>query len=79
MTTTIIDTIRHKQIFGSLPAVARTYVVTFRSHNDDRPSKFIVVATDRERAKGLGAWRGGLSVTVRQIHLKSHRPPLYVT
>jgi len=26
------------------PAVAKTYVVTLRSHNGDRPSKFIVVA-----------------------------------
>ena len=37
------------------PAVAKTYVVTFRSHNDDRPSKFIVVANDRKAAIKM-AW-----------------------
>ena len=39
------------------PAVAKTYVVTFRSHND-RPSKFIVVANDRKRAINM-AWKYG--------------------
>jgi hypothetical protein len=32
------------------PAVAKTYVVTFRSHNDDRPSKFIVLANSMKSA-----------------------------
>ena len=40
------------------PAVAKTYVVTFRSHNDDRPSKFIVVANDRKHAINM-AWEHG--------------------
>src|SRR5215831_1147558 len=40
------------------PAVAKTYVVTFRSHNDDRPSKFIVVANDRKAAINM-AWEHG--------------------
>ena len=38
--------------------MAKTYVVTFRSHNDDRPSKFIVVANDRKAAIKL-AWEHG--------------------
>jgi len=38
--------------------VAKTYVVTFRSHNDDRRSKFIVVATDRKQAINV-AWEHG--------------------
>jgi len=38
--------------------VAKTYVVTFRSHNDDRRSKFIVVATGRKQAINV-AWEHG--------------------
>jgi len=38
--------------------VAKTYVVTFRSHNDHRPSKFIVVAPDRKAAINM-AWEHG--------------------
>jgi hypothetical protein len=41
------------------PAVAKTYVVTFRSHNDDRPSKFIVLATDRKQAINMSWEHGG--------------------
>ena len=40
------------------PAVAKTYVVTFRSHNGDRPSKFIVVADNMKSAINL-AWEHG--------------------
>ena len=40
------------------PAVAKTYVVTFRSHNDDRPSKFIVVADNMKSAINK-AWEHG--------------------
>ena len=40
------------------PAVAKTYVVTFRNHNDDRPSKFIVLANDRKQAINV-AWEHG--------------------
>jgi len=39
------------------PAVAKTYVVTFRSHNDDRPSKFIELAADR---KPPSRWLGNM-------------------
>jgi hypothetical protein len=38
--------------------VARTYVVTFRIHNDDRPSKFIVIADDMKSAINK-AWENG--------------------
>ena len=38
--------------------MAKTYVVTFRSHNGDRPSKFIVVANDRKAAINM-AWEHG--------------------
>lgn len=40
------------------PAVAKTYVVTFRSHNGDRPSKFIVIADSRKEAINI-AWEHG--------------------
>src|SRR5215470_13245450 len=40
------------------PAVAKTYVVTFRSHNNDRPSKFIVVADNMKSAINM-AWEHG--------------------
>jgi hypothetical protein len=40
------------------PAVAKTYVVTFRSHNDDRPSKFIVLADNMKSAINK-AWEHG--------------------
>jgi len=30
--------------------VAKVYIVTFRSNDDRRPSKFIVVANDRKQA-----------------------------
>ena len=39
-------------------AVAKTHIVTFRSHNDDRPSKFIVVAEYRKQAINM-AWEHG--------------------
>jgi hypothetical protein len=38
------------------PAVAKTYVVTFRS--DDRPSKFIVLADNMKSAINV-AWKHG--------------------
>ncbi len=36
-------------------AVAKTYIVSFRSHNDDRPSKFIVLADSMKSAINM-AW-----------------------
>jgi len=38
--------------------VAKTYIVTFRSHNGDRPSKFIVIADGRKEAINM-AWEHG--------------------
>src|SRR4029453_15894002 len=40
------------------PPVRKTYVVPFRSHKDDMPSKFIVVA-DNMRAAIDEAWKHG--------------------
>jgi hypothetical protein len=40
------------------PAVAKVYIVSFRSHNDDRPSKFIVVADNMRAAINI-AWEHG--------------------
>src|SRR5215510_1667920 len=47
------------------PAVAKTYVVTFRSHNGDRPSKFIVVADNRKQAINTVWEHGGPDFQVR--------------
>ena len=38
--------------------MAKTYIVTFRSHNGDRPSKFIVIADGRKEAINM-AWEHG--------------------
>jgi hypothetical protein len=38
--------------------MAKTYIVTFRSHNDDRPSKFIVLAGSMKSAINM-AWEHG--------------------
>jgi len=38
--------------------VAKTYILTFRSHNGDRPSKFIVIADGRKEAINM-AWEHG--------------------
>src|SRR5215813_13654618 len=40
------------------PAVAKVYVVSFRTHNDDRPSKFIVLADNMKSAIKM-AWEHG--------------------
>jgi hypothetical protein len=40
------------------PAVARVYIVSFRTHDDRRPSKFIVLA-DNMRAAINMAWDHG--------------------
>jgi hypothetical protein len=47
------------------PAVARTYVVTFRSHNDDRPSKFIVLAANMKSAINVAWEHGGADFRLR--------------
>jgi len=46
-------------------AVAKTYVVTFRSHNGDRPSKFIVVAANRKQPIDMAWEHGGPDFQVR--------------
>jgi hypothetical protein len=40
------------------PAVAKVYIVTFRTHDDRRPSKFIVL-TDNMRSAINMAWEHG--------------------
>jgi hypothetical protein len=40
------------------PAVAKIYIVSFRTHDDRRPSKFIVLANDM-RAAINEAWEHG--------------------
>jgi hypothetical protein len=45
--------------------VAKTYVVTFRSHNDDRPSKFIVVAGSMKSAINVAWEHGGADFQLR--------------
>jgi len=39
-------------------AVPKTYIVTFRGYNGDRPSKFIIVAANRKQAINM-AWDHG--------------------
>jgi hypothetical protein len=55
----------------SPPVVANVYIVSFRSIDDRRPSKFIVLADEIRHQGGLGTWRAGLSITLRQIHRTS--------
>jgi hypothetical protein len=40
------------------PAVAKVYIVSFRTHDDRRPSKFIVLA-DNMRSAITKAWEHG--------------------
>jgi hypothetical protein len=40
------------------PAVAKVYIVSFRTHNDDRPSKFIVLADSMKTVIKM-AWEYG--------------------
>jgi hypothetical protein len=40
------------------PAVAKIYIVSFRTHNDRRPSKFIVLAKNMRAAIDM-AWEHG--------------------
>ena len=39
--------------------MAKVYIVSFRSHNDDRPSKLIVVAANRKEAIKMSGEHGG--------------------
>jgi hypothetical protein len=45
------------------PAVAKVYIVSFRTHNDDRSSKFIVVA-DSMKSAIKTAWEHGGAASV---------------
>ena len=45
--------------------MAKTYVVTFRSHNDDRPSKFIVLADNMKSAINMAWEHGGTDFQMR--------------
>jgi hypothetical protein len=40
------------------PAGAKVYIVSFRTHDDRRPSKFIVIADSRKEAINI-AWEHG--------------------
>jgi hypothetical protein len=52
--------------FPLFSPAGQVYIVSFRNHNDDRPSKFIVLGRQYEirHQDGLGAWRGGFSIEV---------------
>ena len=39
--------------------MAKVYIVSFRTHNDDRPSKFIVLADTRKEAIKIDWEHGG--------------------
>ena len=45
-------------IFAPAVAKAKVYIVTFRTYNDDRPSKFIVLANNMKSAINM-AWEHG--------------------
>ena len=46
-------------------AVAKVYIVSFRSHNDDRPSKFIVLADSMKLAINMAWEHGGTDFRLR--------------
>jgi hypothetical protein len=46
-------------------AVAKVYIVSFRSHNDDRPSKFIVLADSMKLAINIAWEHGGTDFRLR--------------
>ena len=48
--------------------MAKTYIVTFRSHNDDRPSKFIVLADNMKSAINMAWEHGGADFQSRLIN-----------
>jgi hypothetical protein len=54
------------------PAVAKVYIVSFRTLDERRPSKFIVVATNMRAAINKAWEHGGAdSIAVRQVHSTS--------
>ena len=50
--------------------VAKVYIVSFRTLDDRRPSKFIVLADNMRSAIKMAweTWRDGLPIALRQIH-----------
>jgi hypothetical protein len=55
------------------PVVAKVYIVSFRTHDDRRPSKFIVLADNMKSAINMAWEHGGrgLPIALRQIHRTS--------
>ena len=47
------------------PAVAKVYIVSFRSHDDRRPSKFIVLADNMKSAINMAWEHGGADFRLR--------------
>src|SRR4030095_3953032 len=57
------------------PAVAKVYIVSFRTHDHRRPSKFIVLADNMKSAINMAWEHGGrgLPIALRQNHSTSSR------
>jgi hypothetical protein len=47
------------------PAVAKVYIVSFRTHDDRRPSKFIVLADSMKSAINMAWEHGGTDFRLR--------------
>jgi hypothetical protein len=47
------------------PAVAKVYIVSFRTHDDRRPSKFIVLADNMKSAINMAWEHGGSEFRLR--------------
>ena len=47
------------------PAVAKVYIVSFRTHDDRRPSKFIVLADSMKSAINMAWEHGGADFRLR--------------
>ena len=47
------------------PAVAKVYIVSFRTHDDSRTSKFIVVAASKKSAIKMAWEHGGTDFRLR--------------
>lgn len=45
--------------------MAKVYIVSFRTHNDRRPSKFIVVADSMKSAINMACEHGGADLQTR--------------
>jgi hypothetical protein len=56
-----------------LPAVAEVYIVSFRTHDDRRPSKFMVLADNMKSASNM-AWEHGGRTFKRGLIRAPHKP-----